>query len=239
MADEQQFPFNRRNFLKLVTTVPVLGAIAALASPLLRFLKPNVEKFQIYAPTAQDVARGEAISVAKLSEVAKPWDSKYFVFSQKYPQYTPEGFKAASVPGVVIRLPAKLKLYDPSSGSGPLSWARDIGKTPKVTESDVVVFSRICPHLGCIFNYVSNYREVTSGYGGFVPPATRQHALMACPCHLSIYDPADREVPGRVLSGPAPRPPRTFLFEIEGDDIVVTDVEPGGIARKKDAGGTA
>jgi len=239
MDDEQQSLFNRRNFLKLVTTVPALGAIAALVSPLLRFLKPNVERFQIYAPTAQDVARGEAISVAKLSEVAKPWDFKYFVFSQKYPQYTPEGFKAASVPGVVIRLPSKLKLYDTASGRGPLSWVRGIGKTPKVTETDVVVFSRICPHLGCIFNYVADYREVTSGYGGFVPPPNRRHALMACPCHLSIYDPADSQLPGRVLSGPAPRPPRTFLFEIQGDDIVVTDVEPGGIAKKKDAGGMA
>ena len=239
MDDEQQSLFNRRNFLKLVTTVPALGAIAALVSPLLRFLKPNVERFQIYAPTAQDVARGEAISVAKLSEVAKPWDFKYFVFSQKYPQYTPEGFKAASVPGVVIRLPSKLKLYDTASGRGPLSWVRGIGKTPKVTETDVVVFSRICPHLGCIFNYVADYREVTSGYGGFVPPPNRRHALMACPCHLSIYDPADPQLPGRVLSGPAPRPPRTFLFEIQGDDIVVTDVEPGGIAKKKDAGGMA
>jgi len=239
MDDEQQSLFNRRNFLKLVTTVPALGAIAALVSPLLRFLKPNVERFQIYAPTAQDVARGEAISVAKLSEVAKPWDFKYFVFSQKYPQYTPEGFKAASVPGVVIRLPSKLKLYDTASGRGPLSWVREIGKPPKVTETDVVVFSSICPHLGCIFNYVANYREVTSGYGGFVPPPNRRHALMACPCHLSIYDPADPQLPGRVLSGPAPRPPRTFLFEIQGDDIVVTDVEPGGIAKKKDAGGMA
>lgn len=239
MADEQQSPFKRRSFLKLAATVPALGALAALASPLLRFLKPNVEKFQIYAPTAQDVARGEAISVAKLSEVAKPWDFKYFVFSQKYPQYTPEGFKAASVPGVVIRLPSNIELYDPASGGGPLSWARGIGKTPKVSESAVVVFSRICPHLGCIFNYVSNFKEVTSGYGGFVPPPNRQHALMACPCHLSIYDPADPQLPGRVLSGPAPRPPRTFLFEIQGDDIVVTDVEPGGIAKKKDAGDTA
>lgn len=212
----------RRRFLRLATAVPILAALAALVSPLLRFLKPNVEKFKIYAPTLDDTPKGEAIAVATLSEVAKPWDSKYFVFSQKYPQYTSQGFKAANVPGVVIRLPFKIKL--------PVAWAKDIGKEPKVTESDVIVFSRICPHLGCIFNYVPNWNEVTAGYGGFVPSAARQHALMACPCHLSIYDPADKEVPGRVISGPAPRPPRSFLFELRGDSIVVTDVEPGGIA---------
>lgn len=220
----------RRKFLKLATTLPVLGALAAVISPLLRFLKPNVERFKIYAPTLEDVPRGEAVVAAKLSDVAKPWDFKYFVFAQKYPQYTSQGFKAASVPGLVVRLPSRLTLYDPATDRGPLSWARGIGKTPKVTESDIIVFSRICPHLGCIYNYVANWKEITAGYGGYVPPESRQHALMGCPCHLSIYDPADKTTPGRVLSGPAPRPPRTFLFEIQGENIVATDVEPGGIA---------
>ncbi|MGH2397083.1 MAG: ubiquinol-cytochrome c reductase iron-sulfur subunit [bacterium] len=212
----------RRRFLKLAMRLPIIGAVAATISPLLRFLKPNVEKFGIFAPTAQDAPKGDVIVVATTSEVAKPWDFKYFVFTQKYPQYTPEGFKAASVPGVVVRLPSKIKL--------PLGWAKDVGQEPKITESDVIVFSRICPHLGCIFNYVPNWKEVTAGYGGYVPPDFRKHALMACPCHLSIYDPADKEVPGRVLSGPAPRPPRTFVFEIQGEKILVTAVEPGGIA---------
>lgn len=223
MAQDQSTPIiDRRRFLRLAIAAPILAGLAAIASPLLRFLKPNVEPFKIYALTLHDAPKGEAKAVATLSEVASPWDFKYFVFTQKYPQYTPEGFKAANVPGVVIRLPSAITL--------PLEWAKAIGKEPKITESDVIVFSRICPHLGCIYNYVANWKEVTAGYGGFVPPEPRQHALMACPCHLSIYDPADKQVPGRVLSGPAPRPPRTFLFEVQGEKIVVTDVEPGGIA---------
>lgn len=222
METNQTTIVNRRRFLKLVTAVPALGALAALASPLLRMLKPNVGRFKLLQPTSEDVAKGEKIIAARLSEVEKPWDFKYFVFTQRYPQYTPDGFKTANVPGLVVRLPYKIKL--------PLAWAKDIGKTPAVEESDLIVFSRICPHLGCIYNFVANYKEVTAGYGGYAPAPPRQHALMACPCHLSIYDPADRQVPGRVLSGPAPRPPRTFLFEIQGENIVVTDVEPGGIA---------
>lgn len=230
MAVHEPEAIHRRRFLKLVTAVPILGALAAVVSPLLRFLKPNVEKFKIYAPTTQDVPRGETVIAGTLSEVAKPWDFKYFVFTQKYPQYTPQGFRAASVPGLVVRLPIKLTLYDPATGRGPLAWAREINKVPKVTTSEIVVFSRICPHLGCIFNFVENWKEIQAGYGGYTPSPERQHALIGCPCHLSIYDPADPKVPGRVLSGPAPRPPRTFLFEIQGENIVVTDVEPGGIA---------
>lgn len=222
MNAEFEAGIKRRRLLNLAIRFPIIAAVAATVSPLLRFLKPNIEKFRIYVPTAQDQPRGETIVAAKVSEIAKPWDFKYFVFTQKYPQYTPEGFKAASVPGVIVRLPEKIHL--------PLGWAEDVGVKPEITESDIIVFSRICPHLGCIFNYVPNWREVTAGYGGYVPPESRKHALMACPCHLSIYDPADKEVPGRVLSGPAPRPPRTFVFEMRGEDIVVSAVEPGGIA---------
>lgn len=213
---------DRRRFLKLATEIPALLAASSLISPLLRSLKPNVGKFGIYRPTAGDVPRGEAVVAARLSEIPKPWDFKYFVFTQKYPQYTAEGFRAANVPGVVVRLPSRIKL--------PLGWSVRAGKQPEVTESDIIAFSRICPHLGCIFNYVPQWRQVTAGYGGYVPPAARRHALMACPCHLSIFDPADPRVPGHVLSGPAPRPPRTFLYRIRNEEITVTAVEPGGIA---------
>jgi Rieske Fe-S protein len=216
---------DRRRFLRFITTLPVIGAAAAFLSPLLRLLKPNVKPFEVlYSPTKpSDIPVGESAIAATLSEVAKPWDFKYFVFTQKYPQYTPEGLLSANVPGVVIRLPQKIKL--------PWSWAAEINKPQFVgQENDLIVFSRICPHLGCIYNFVGNWQEVTAGYGGYVPPEARKHALMACPCHLSIYDPADPTQPGKVLSGPAPRPPRTFLYEIRGEEIVVTDVEPGGIA---------
>ena len=213
----------RRDFLKAAIVAPMIAAAGSSVSPLLRFLKPNARPFEIlYRPTVNDAPRGEATVAARLSEILRPWDFRYFSFTQRYPQYASEGQRAASVPAVVLRLPRDITL--------PWAWARSIGRAPQAVQSDIIVFSRICPHLGCIFNYISNWREVTAGYGGYVPPAARRHALMACPCHLSIYDPADAEQPGRVLSGPAPRPPRTFLYELRGEEIVVTDLEPGGIA---------
>ncbi len=215
---------DRRSFLRLATTAPPMGGIAAAVSPLLRLLKPNTRPFEVlYRPTARDLPRGETTVAARVTDLAAPWEFRYFVFAQRYPQYTPEGLRAANVPGVVIRLPQRMRL--------PWDWAAAVGKPDLVgRESDIIAFSRICPHLGCIFNFVPNWREVTAGYGGYVPPPPRRHALMACPCHLSIFDPADRDQPGRVLSGPAPRPPRSFLYVVEGDQIVITDVEPGSIA---------
>jgi Rieske Fe-S protein len=218
----QEPGLKRRRFLRLVAGLPLLGGAVAFGLPLLRFLKPNVEPYRILEPTLEDAATGEPVLAATMDELKKPWDFKYFVFTQKYPQYTPEGYKTQAVPGVVIRLPEKIKL--------PWDWVRLTGETPQFSESEIIAFSRICPHLGCIYNFVGDYREVTAGYGGYVPPKERQHALMACPCHLSIYDPADPTNPGRVVSGPAPRAPRTFFYQVEGDKILVKRVEPGGIA---------
>ncbi|MDR7418714.1 MAG: Rieske 2Fe-2S domain-containing protein [Armatimonadota bacterium] len=213
---------DRRRFLKLAASLPLVGGLVAFGSPLLRYLKPNVDPFAIITPTAHDAATGEPVVAASLSELARPWDYRYFVFTQKYPQYTPDGFKTQAVPGVVIRLPNKIRL--------PWGWVRTLGETPQFTEHEIIAFSRICPHLGCIYNFVPEWREVTSGYGGYVPPENKRHALMACPCHLSIYDPADPNEPGKVLSGPAPRAPRTFFYEISDGRILVKRVEPGGIA---------
>ncbi len=213
---------DRRAFLKVLSAVPVLGGLAAFLAPVLRYLKPNLEpglgvpQGKVPPDLAEgDLPKGEPLPIATLEELREPWSSKFFVFTQKYPQYTPELAKAATVPGVAIKLPWKLAFPGYKAGKEP---------------TDIVIFSRICPHLGCIFNYVPNWREVTAGYGGYVPPEDRRHGLMACPCHLSIYDPADREQPGRVLSGPAPRPPRYFTYEIRDGVIVVTGAEPGGIA---------
>lgn len=218
----QDSSVDRRRFLKLAASLPLIGGLVAFGLPLLRFLKPNMDPFELLKPTLEDAASGEPVIAASLADLAKPWDFKYFVFTQKYPQYTSDGYKTQAVPGVVIRLPNKITL--------PWGWVRATGQTPQFTESDIIVFSRICPHLGCIYNFVSEWREVTAGYGGYTPPQNLQHALLACPCHLSIYDPADPKQPGRVLSGPAPRPPRTFFYKIENERILVERVEPGGIA---------
>ncbi|MDR5684125.1 MAG: Rieske 2Fe-2S domain-containing protein [Armatimonadota bacterium] len=212
---------NRRTFLRALSAIPVLGALAAFAAPLLRYLKPNLDpglglpEGRLRSLAEMDLPQGEQLALGRVEELAEPWSSRIFVYTQRYAQYTPEQARVATIPGVAIRLPWKVSFPGFKQGEEP---------------TDIVIFSRICPHLGCIFNYVPNWREVTAGYGGYVPPEERRHGLMACPCHLSIYDPADRDRPGRVLSGPAPRPPYYFTYEIRDGVIVITSAEPGGIA---------
>lgn len=214
---------DRRRMLKTIMAIPIVGGVLAVLSPLLRYLKPNVGPFQMPLTTA-DAPTGGAQVVGSTSALQKPWDYFYFTYIQQYPQYDEAGSKKANIPGVALKLPQKVKFVNLQGFQGFQG------------ETDIVLFSRICPHLGCIFNFIPDWHEVTAGYGGFVPPAFEQHSLMACPCHLSIYDPAYPGDPGNVISGPAPRGARYFQFEIRGQDIIVTGAESGGIAEYPAAG---
>ena len=207
----------RRGLLKALTAIPVLGGLIALLSPLFRYLKPNDGPWQIFT-IKPDLPKGGDQVVGRTSALPKPWDFFYFTYVQKYVQYDPTGSKAANIPGVAVRLPQKVKFENASGYVGHKG------------DTDIVLFQRICPHLGCIFNFIPNWQEITAGYGGYVPPSFEKHALMGCPCHLSIYDPTYPNDPGNVISGPAPRGARYFQFEIRGEDIVVIGMELGGIA---------
>jgi Rieske Fe-S protein len=68
----------------------------------------------------------------------------------------------------------------------------------KKSDSDIEVFSPICPHLGCSYNW------------------DPQKSQFECPCHGSVF--AEN---GRVISGPAPRSLDTLPTKIEGDELYV------------------
>lgn len=61
--------------------------------------------------------------------------------------------------------------------------------------------SAVCTHLGCIIEYRPEMKS------------------FHCNCHESVFD-----LDGKNISGPAPNPLPPFLLEINGEDVVVTDV---------------
>jgi Rieske Fe-S protein len=111
----------------------------------------------------------------------------------------------------------------------------EIRKVPafaiRLAGGDVVAYSRICPRRGCIINYVA----APASYNcGCVPKAKKcccavdyATPLLICPCDGSAFDVADR---GRVVNGPAPRPPRRFNVTQTETLITITGLEQGGIA---------
>jgi menaquinol-cytochrome c reductase iron-sulfur subunit len=68
----------------------------------------------------------------------------------------------------------------------------------KHSPTSATVFSPICPHLGCRFDWI--------------PGAKR----FACPCHQSVFSPD-----GTVLGGPSPRPLDSLQYKIEGATLSV------------------
>jgi menaquinol-cytochrome c reductase iron-sulfur subunit len=68
----------------------------------------------------------------------------------------------------------------------------------KKSDTEITVFSPICPHLGCYYNW---------------NPASSR---FECPCHGSVYSPD-----GTVLGGPAPRRLDTLPTKIENGKLYV------------------
>lgn len=190
--------------LKAVGALPILGVAGAAVGPLVRFFRPTLKPYEYNPPP--DVGQGGVVVVGTLGELKKPWDFKYFTYSLRLPEYTPHGAQYKDVPGAVVRLPD------------------DVGKTP---EERLMVCSRICPHLGCIFNFEPDPKGVQAHCNFQV-----QSPHFCCPCHFSVFDPLQVQdgKRGKVVSGPAPRPPFQFQFRIEGDKIVVFDMERGSTA---------
>ena len=85
---------------------------------------------------------------------------------------------------------------------------------------DIVAFSQICQHLGCIWGYVP-----TSGSPKCNSSFTASAPVGYCCCHGSVYDLADG---AEVTGGPAPRPvPQVTLeFDSSTGDIYATGMGP-------------
>jgi Rieske Fe-S protein len=183
---------SRRVLLKTVAAIPLAVTFGLVGSPLLRYLRPTLKPLDIFGPSDQPIA--ETPVSFKDSDFPTEWTCLPFMFKQSYVEYNPEGKQTREIPGYIVKLP----------------------------NNDVVAYSRICPHLGCIFNFVKDPAECGKGYN-FTPAGP----VFACPCHLSVYDLAQD---GKVVSGPAPRPPRRFEVKKEGDEYKVLSLEAGGIA---------
>lgn len=77
--------------------------------------------------------------------------------------------------------------------------------------AEVTVFSPICPHLGCRYDW---------------DPAA---ALFKCPCHASVF-----RADGTVVSGPAPRPLDQLPAEVRDGVLYVEWAQfQVGVAQKK------
>jgi Rieske Fe-S protein len=212
----------RRLFLKGASAIPIVGGAVLAMHTILRYFKPTMAGGLDAMMAPPDVAKSDAQVAALVSDLQTPWAWKDFIYVRTSIEYSSRKTQGAKIPGFVVRLPDEF-VADKSD--------------PKAF---FVVVQRICPHLGCTFNFVPNPTELFGSYN-YNPPAPT-HPYFACPCHLSVYDPtrtqdiagsvngkAFDKLRGKVVSGPAPRPPRTMSFDILDGKILITDTEGGGV----------
>lgn len=203
---------NRRDFLKYALSLPLLGGLMLFASPLFRYLKPTAGVFPHGLVSAPDKPSKIKDVTFSLADFPEPWTVKEFLYEQSNPEYTREGKQISKIPGFALRVPGT-----------------------SADDFKFVVVSRICPHMGCIFNYVPDPHVCAEGYNYTPPKGT---PVFACPCHLSVYDPLQTTelggvtLFGKVVSGPAPRPPRKFDVKVDTASrmLIVEQLEQGGIS---------
>lgn len=103
-------------------------------------------------------------------------------------------------PGIVVRLPRKADAANNDPG-------------------EIYAACRICPHQACLFNYEMEYRKIGDMVG-----VTLENPVFFCRCHMSIFDPAQK---GKVIFGPANRPPWRFSIRLEKNEMIIDGVEEG------------
>ncbi|MBI2358599.1 MAG: Rieske (2Fe-2S) protein [Deltaproteobacteria bacterium] len=135
-----------------------------------------------------------------LARLRSPWSFAEIEFTKKIK--THRGLQPSTFPGYVIRVP-------------------DAIANRLALKDGLYAISRICPHEGCPINFYRRRADAP------FPLTVEEFAnpMLVCTCHQSAFDPAQG---GKVLSGPAPRPPWTFDFVIRGGNVVIRDLEPGG-----------
>jgi menaquinol-cytochrome c reductase iron-sulfur subunit len=106
--------------------------------------------------------------------------------------------KVAQVDSLTVDQPADLTYGDKTEDAYIRETLLRSVWAVKHTGSDVTVYSSICPHLGCGYNW----------------NAQDQH--FECPCHGSVF-----ALDGQVLAGPAPRPLDTLPTKIENGELLV------------------
>lgn len=129
------------------------------------------------------------------------------------PIYRKAKARFASVPGfegVSIGEPADLRFPYTKTDAYLVEHVVEDAWVIKHSATSATVFSPICPHMGCRY-------EWDGGTQQFV-----------CPCHGSVFS-----ITGEVLAGPAPRPLDTLPYKIENGALEVKweRFEPG-IAKK-------
>jgi menaquinol-cytochrome c reductase iron-sulfur subunit len=110
--------------------------------------------------------------------------------------------EAAELPKLVMNQPEQIVFERVRRDGWKTIAERTVAWVVRTEEKKVVAFSPICTHLGCAVSWD------TAG------------KTFVCHCHTSAFS---KE--GMVLGGPAPRPLDRFLVRIDGEKVLLGQVQ--------------
>ncbi len=111
---------------------------------------------------------------------------------------TNEWLKVAAVGSLPEGKPVEMRFLAGLDDAYIHSTELDSAWVIKHSPDEITVFSPICPHLGCYFQW------------------EQKLGLFECPCHGSVFN-----LDGKVLGGPAPRPLDTLPTRIDNGNLYI------------------
>ncbi len=225
-------PADRRHFLRMTLTVGLVMVTAGIASVAKSLLSPTSAP-----PPTPAAATGSTKTVTKtVTTTVGGGGSGTSTASTGSASTTQssvtETTSTSSSPFPQIRVG---NISDLASGE-PISFNYPLEETPNLLfklgvkaqggvgpDGDIVAFSQVCQHLGCLYGYVPAGKspECDNTYKATSP-------VGYCCCHASVFDLSNL---GKVLDGPSPRPvPQvTLKFDSSSGDIFAIGMGPPAI----------
>ncbi len=176
----------RRNFLKVGIVASLALVVAGIAGIAESLVSPSAQSTTTSATTGSATTSGASSSTGSASPFPRVMVANISDLSLDTPLSF--NYPLQETPNMLVKMGVKA-----TGGVGP--------------DGDIVAFSQICQHLGCVYGYVPSGQspKCMASYKANTP-------VGYCCCHGTIYDLADG---AKVLGGPSQRPQPQVILEFD------------------------
>jgi arsenite oxidase small subunit len=195
---------SRRNLLKLGLGLGVIFAVGGVGAVAKSLISPGAEPSGTPTTTQTTASSSSASQTVSLPPPATPGFPVILVANSKDLQANSVvnfNYPLQETPNILVKLGDQAE-----GGVGP--------------DSDIVAFSQVCQHLGCIYAFIAQGSSPSCDSSYQAPGPVGY-----CCCHGSVYDLANA---AKVVGGPAPRPvPMVILsYDSATGNIYATGMTP-------------
>ncbi len=216
---------NRRRFLQLSLTIGLVLALGGVASVARSLFNPSAAPPNPPPPateTATQTVTSTAVETITVGSRSSSESSSETSSSSESSSESSESTSSTSTSSTTSSPFPKIlvgNISDLSAGQ-TVTFAYPLEETPNILvklgvqalggvgpDGDIVAFSQVCQHLGCIYGYVpsGSSPKCDSSYKASGP-------VGYCCCHGSVYDLSNG---AKVVAGPAPRPQPQVTLEFD------------------------